>query len=202
MVSVRTVAESGDGVGMEGREALHATGNDSSSQPHMQDMQGTTAMLQVTAGISRKVGLPNYSSAAATCSITAECDSALLEDPARMQRFIQRVYRRCEAAVSAELQRQVRRALPDGKSSVATRVRPSSATPRQIIAMRMLARRLGIELGDWLREQAIGAHEERLSRQQASQVIRLLGQRACRVDGSLRETPDDEPKRAVAAGQD
>ena len=163
--------------------------------------KGTTPMLQVTAGVSRKVGLPNYSSAAATCSVTAECDSALLADPTRMQRFIRRIYRRCEVAISTELKRHVRRASPVGEISVATGVRPSSVTPRQIAAMRMLASRTGIELGDWLREQAIGAHEECLTRQQASRAIRLLGQRVRRVGDTLMNVPDEIAKRAVVAVQ-
>jgi len=168
---------------------------------HNHKCKGTTPMLQVTAGVSRKVGLPNYSSAAATCSLTAECDSALLEDPARLRRLIRRIFRRCQAAVGTELKRQVRRTSPVGKSSVATSVRPSSVTPRQVAAMRMLASRTGVELGDWLREQGIGAHEECLTRQQASRAIRLLGQRVRRVSDALSNIPDDRAERAVAAAQ-
>ena len=159
-------------------------------------------MLQVTAGVSRKVGLPNYSSAAATCSLTAECDSALLDDPARMQRLIRRIYRRCEAAVSAELKRQIRTATAVERIHTAPARRPSSITPRQSAALRMLARRTGIDLGDWLREQGIGAHEDCLTRQQASRAIRLLSQQVGRESRSLVEGPGECAERAVVAVQD
>ena len=163
---------------------------------------GIVTMLQVTAGVSRKVGLPNYSSAAATCSLTAECDSALLDDPARMQRLIRRIYRRCEAAVSAELNRHIRTATAVERIHTAPARRPSSITPRQSAALRMLARRMGIDLGDWLREQGIGAHEDCLTRQQASRAIRLLGQRVRRESRSLVEGPGECAERAVVAVQD
>ena len=162
---------------------------------------GIHYMLQVTAGVSRKVGLPNYSSTAATCSLTAECESALLDNPARMQRLVRRIYRRCETAVSAELKRQVRIATAAEGIQLTPARPPSSVTPRQSAALRMLANRNGIDLGDWLREHGIGAHEECLTRQQASRAIRLLGRQVGRARGSLADVPGVCTERAVVAAQ-
>ena len=62
-------------------------------------------MLKLHAGISRKVGLPNYSSASASCHIEAELDSALLGDAAGFQIVVQRAYRSCEQAVEDQIAR-------------------------------------------------------------------------------------------------
>ena len=37
-------------------------------------------MLKLHAGVSKKVGLPGFSSASASCTIEAELDSSLLQD--------------------------------------------------------------------------------------------------------------------------
>jgi hypothetical protein len=42
-------------------------------------------MLKLHAGVSKKVGLPGYSSVSASCTIEAELDSSLLNDAAGIQ---------------------------------------------------------------------------------------------------------------------
>ena len=37
-------------------------------------------MLKLHAGVSKKVGLPGFSSASASCTLEAELDSSLLQD--------------------------------------------------------------------------------------------------------------------------
>ena len=47
-------------------------------------------MLKLHAGVSKKVGLPGFSSASASCTIEAELDSSLLTDTAGFQLVVQR----------------------------------------------------------------------------------------------------------------
>jgi len=69
-------------------------------------------MLKLHAGISKKVGLPGFSSASASCTIEAELDSSLLNDTEGFQIVVQRAYQSCEQAV----QDQIARLTSDGPS--------------------------------------------------------------------------------------
>jgi hypothetical protein len=62
-------------------------------------------MLKLHAGISRKVGLPGFSSASASCHIEAELDSSLLQDREGFQIVVQRAYQSCEQAVQDQIAR-------------------------------------------------------------------------------------------------
>ncbi len=68
-------------------------------------------MLKLHAGVSKKVGLPGYSSASASCTIEAELDSSLLNDTEGFQIVVQRAYQSCEQAV----QDQIARLTSDGQ---------------------------------------------------------------------------------------
>jgi hypothetical protein len=67
-------------------------------------------MLKLHAGVSKKVGLPNFSSASASCTIEAELDSSLLQDHEGFQVVVRRAYQSCEQAV----QEQIARLTSDG----------------------------------------------------------------------------------------
>ena len=62
-------------------------------------------MLKLHAGISKKVGLPGFSSASASCTIEAELDGALLNDTQGFQMVVRRAYQSCEQAVQDEIAR-------------------------------------------------------------------------------------------------
>jgi hypothetical protein len=62
-------------------------------------------MLKLHAGVSKKVGLPGFSSASASCTIEAELDSSLLMDTAGFQIVVQRAYQSCEKAVEDQIAR-------------------------------------------------------------------------------------------------
>jgi hypothetical protein len=62
-------------------------------------------MLKLHAGISKKVGLPGFSSASASCTIEAELDSGLLQDHEGFQVVVQRAYASCEKAVQDQITR-------------------------------------------------------------------------------------------------
>ena len=62
-------------------------------------------MLKLHAGVSKKVGLPGFSSASASCTIEAELDSSLLQDHEGFQIVVQRAYASCEKAVQDQINR-------------------------------------------------------------------------------------------------
>jgi hypothetical protein len=62
-------------------------------------------MLKLHAGVSKKVGLPGFSSASASCTIEAELDSSLLQDHEGFQAVVQRAYQSCEKAVQDQIAR-------------------------------------------------------------------------------------------------
>ena len=62
-------------------------------------------MLNLHAGVSKKVGLPGFSSASASCTIEAELDSSLLNDGDGFQVVVKRAYQSCEKAVQDQIAR-------------------------------------------------------------------------------------------------
>ena len=62
-------------------------------------------MLKLHAGVSKKVGLPGFSSASASCTIEAELDSSLLNDSDGFQVVVKRAYQSCEKAVQDQIAR-------------------------------------------------------------------------------------------------
>jgi hypothetical protein len=62
--------------------------------------------LILNVGVSKKIGLPNYSSLGASCHVECELESALLDrDPDGFHERVQRVYAACRQAVQDELSR-------------------------------------------------------------------------------------------------
>jgi hypothetical protein len=80
-------------------------------------------MLKLHAGVSKKVGLPGFSSASASCTIEAELDSSLLQDHEGFQVVVRRAYQSCEQAV----QHQIARLTSDG---------PEVAQPQEVVEVR------------------------------------------------------------------
>ena len=62
-------------------------------------------MLKLHAGVSKKVGLPGFSSASASCHIEAELDSSLLQDHEGFQVVVKKAYQSCEKAVEDQIAR-------------------------------------------------------------------------------------------------
>ena len=63
--------------------------------------------MKLTAGVSKKVGLPGYSSAGAICHVELELDHGLISaDPDAFRAQVRQVYAQCAASVEEELARQ------------------------------------------------------------------------------------------------
>jgi hypothetical protein len=82
-------------------------------------------MLKLHAGVSKKVGLPGFSSASASCTIEAELDSSLLKDSDGFQLVVKRAYQSCEKAV----QDQIDRLTGTGTNDSEPGIRVSQAQP-------------------------------------------------------------------------
>ena len=152
-------------------------------------------MLKLHAGVSKKVGLPNFSSASASCTIEAELDSSLLQDHEGFQTVVRRAYASCEKAVQDQITRlthdgpdepsqspeivEVRTAPTITGASVnriptsqfSTQPSPRPATASQVKAIRAIAARRKIDLVGLLRERFGLATADELGIRQASNLI-------------------------------
>ena len=83
-------------------------------------------MLKLHAGVSKKVGLPGFSSASASCTVEAELDSSLLQDHEGFQIVVQRAYQSCEKAVQDQIARLTSEDQPE----------PTQHQPPEIVEVR------------------------------------------------------------------
>jgi hypothetical protein len=156
-------------------------------------------MLKLHAGISRKVGLPGFSSASASCHIEAELDSSLLQDREGFQIVVQRAYQSCEQAVADQIMRltdtqdanqhaaqeviEIRTSptiagaritngtTPPAPTRFSNPPSPRPATASQVKAIRAICARRRIDLVSLLRERyGLGTADE-LGIRQASTLI-------------------------------
>jgi hypothetical protein len=149
--------------------------------------------LKLNVGVSKKVGLPDYGSAGATCNLELELDTHLLESD--LEGFHQRVrsaYVAAQQAVQDELSRlqsqptspsaETRGVAPDRSAHrngqpvtssrpTGNRRPPRPATPNQVRAIRTITRQLGTNLAGLLREEFGAERLEDLSMSEASRVI-------------------------------
>ena len=152
-------------------------------------------MLKLHAGVSKKVGLPGFSSASASCTIEAELDSSLLQDHEGFQVVVQRAYQSCEKAVQDQIARltsddhsdasqppeivEVRTAPTITGASVnriptaqfTNQPSPRPATASQVKAIRAIAARRKIDLLNLLREKFGLTTADELGIRQASNLI-------------------------------
>jgi hypothetical protein len=84
-------------------------------------------MLKLHAGVSKKVGLPGFSSASASCTIEAELDSTLLNDTQGFQMVVRRAYQSCEQAVQDQIARLTSEGPEDTQPQEVVKVRTSPA---------------------------------------------------------------------------
>jgi hypothetical protein len=151
-------------------------------------------MLKLHAGVSKKVGLPGFSSASASCTIEAEVDSSLLQDHEGFQVVVRRAYQSCEKAV----QNQMARLTSDGTevtqpqeiievctsptvsgatitripaAQFSTQPSPRPATASPVHALRAIAARRKIDLVGLLRERFGLTTADELGIRQASNLI-------------------------------
>ncbi len=151
-------------------------------------------MLKLHAGVSKKVGLPGYSSASASCTIEAELDSSLLQDHEGFQVVVRRAYQSCEQAVQDQIARLTSegpevtqpqeiievRTQPTISGAKVTRIpagrfsnqpSPRPATASQVRAIRAICARRKIDLLSLLRDRYGLTTADELGIRQASNLI-------------------------------
>ena len=158
-------------------------------------------MLKLHAGVSKKVGLPNFSSASASCTIEAELDSSLLQDHEGFQVVVRRAYQSCEQAVQDQIARLTSEGTETSQPQEVVEVRtspaisgarittkgaetgatnravfrdapsPRPATASQVKAIRAIAARRKIDLVGLLRDRFGLTTADELGIRQASNLI-------------------------------
>ncbi len=151
-------------------------------------------MLKLHAGVSKKVGLPGFSSASASCTIEAELDSSLLQDHEGFQVVVRRAYQSCEQAVQDQIARLTSEGDSEPQPQEVIEVRtspaitgasvnripaaqfsnqpsPRPATASQVKAIRAIAARRKIDLVALLQERFGLTTADELGIRQASVLI-------------------------------
>jgi hypothetical protein len=153
--------------------------------------------LRLNVGISKKLGLPEYSSIGASCNLELELSEALLHsDLATFHEQVRDVYIACTQAVNDELARHQASPAPppsnghstpasghapgDGNGQTAPRTNGARgrsrkpATPSQVRAIVAIARAQHADLEGILRAEYAVARPEDLALSEASQLIDQL----------------------------
>ena len=152
--------------------------------------------LRLNVGVSKKLGLPAYSSIGASCHLEVELENGILRDPAGFRDQVQGAFAAAQRAVDDELARlqvpadavesQAPPAIhgqsrglptPNGKSANRIEVHPTRvgkpATPSQVRAILSIARRQHADLDGLLCDLGVTRPEE-LSLAEASKLIDQL----------------------------
>jgi hypothetical protein len=157
--------------------------------------------MKLNVGVSRKVGLPEYSSVGASCNVEVELDSSLLQtDPAAFQAQVRGAFVAARQAVADELERYrtqspaVTISAPPAhgpranghahRNGSGTRVAPAraqmtgsggrSATAGQVKALYAICQARDYDLGALLQAEWGIARPEELSLREASELIDQL----------------------------
>ncbi len=159
-------------------------------------------MLKLNAGLSRKIGLPNYGSRGAMVNVEIELPADVLRDPEKLKRQVRGCFETLRAAVDEELGvtpgtnggdpqeerwrpiENVRRNgggnghVSNGAGGYAANGRGGPpATEKQVRALHAFARRAGVGLADELRERFGVVTADVLTKRQASEAIDRLKSR-------------------------
>lgn len=126
-------------------------------------------MLKLNAGISRKVGEPDYGSRGASVNLELEVESELVRDPEGLMERIRRLFTLARQAVDQELGNKRN---PDPRADTGNRSNGNErpATASQLRAIRAIAGRLNLE-PERVPRDAFGLPLAELTLRQASQLI-------------------------------
>ena len=142
--------------------------------------------LKLSVGVTRKIGLPNYSSVGASCYLETDVDGSLIfADLSVFQDQVRQAFEACRRAVTDELANHrgalcgagPRNAAHDGEENGHATSDPSPATDRQLGYARDLACQipgLGTERLDSLAAKMFGKPTAELTALEASGLIDTL----------------------------
>lgn len=129
-------------------------------------------MLKLNAGISRKVGEPNYGSRGATVHLELEVESNLVNDPDGLTDRIRKLFQLAKRAVDEELNGSPSKTDPHREPNPSDNGRRQTrpATDSQLRAIRAIADRNKIDPETAARDR-FGVGLDQLSLKEASQLI-------------------------------
>jgi hypothetical protein len=141
--------------------------------------------LTLNVGLTKKIGQPDYGSLGASCHVEVELDSHLLQhDLDGFQQQVRKAFVACRQAVHDELAKAQATATTNGTHN-SQPAKPSSAPPpkpqrrataSQVRALRAIADRQSLNLGQLLGDRFQLADPAHLSISAASQLIDELNQ--------------------------
>ncbi|MEQ9380026.1 MAG: hypothetical protein RJP95_04130 [Pirellulales bacterium] len=129
-------------------------------------------MLKLNVGLARKIGEANYSSRGASVNLELEVESALVEEPRRLQERIHGLFQMAQAAIDEKLEGNGHTATnghshQNGQRQALNR----PATHSQCRALRAIADRQRLDLHELLHERYDVDRPEDLGISQASAMI-------------------------------
>lgn len=129
-------------------------------------------MLKLNVGLARKIGEANYSSRGASVNLELEIESALVDEPRRLQERIRDLFEQVQVAVDAQLNVSSHaQASKSHQSNGHNGHRTRSATHSQCRALRAIADRQRLDLNELLHERFDVSRPEDLGIGQASAMI-------------------------------
>ncbi|MFH5802779.1 hypothetical protein [Alienimonas sp. DA493] len=156
-------------------------------------------MLKLNAGLSRKVGLPNYGSRGAMVNVEIELPADVLKDPEKLRRQVRGCFETLRVAVDEELgvtpetgddvqeerwrptadprRNDTNGRVPDGTGYAGNGRCSLPCTEKQVRALHAFSRRAGADLAAELRRLGVTTAED-LSRRQASEAIDRFKEKA------------------------
>jgi len=158
--------------------------------------------VTLNVGVSRKLGLPDYSSVGASCTLQFELDPLVLREEPTVQSRIQEAFEICSRAIENQLSTHKATEMPrlsapaDRLSEEAEHEQVPLATTRQLDFVDHLARQirqLGYQRLKLLTEHLYGRPLAELTAAQASQLIDLLKE----MRAGTRSVEDSLPQPAT-----
>ncbi len=147
------------------------TETDEGSTSGHNEQEGEIAMIKLNAGISRKIGQPNFGSRGASVNVELELESSAAQDTNVLQQKIRGLFAIAKTAVDEELGRTSAGAGRPAQSPASNGARDARpATDSQLRAIRAISERLGLDPEAQAQQQFNRALDE-LSLPEASRLI-------------------------------
>jgi len=184
--AAETTTDTDEGAGPPGDELMDedvcsSRGQQARTPPEdRHENQGAPTMTKLNAGVSRKVGQPNYGSRGATVNVELELESSAVQDAELLHDRIRKLFAIARQAVAEELGLSTQTPTPQpgqptGANGNGNAGRPRPASEAQIRAINAICGRLGLDPAAEAHRH-FGRSIQDLTLAEASSLIDLLKQ--------------------------